>query len=165
LTYWIHDRQRPQLAIVPRPRGGDWLRDDLLGLRNDGIDVLVSLLSDFEAKALGLSEEGAVAEQLGMRFISHPIPDRELPNDVAGFRQLVANLGIDVRAGKTVGAHCRACIGRSTVLIASLMISEGADPEEALRQITEARGLEVPDTSEQREWILQYRPGPLISMS
>lgn len=149
---------------MPRPRGGDWLRDDLLGLRNDGIDVLVSLLSDYEAMALGLSDETKIAEELGIHFISHPIPDRELPKDAAAFRQLVANLGVDLRAGKTVGAHCRACIGRSTVLIASVMISEGADPEEALRQITEARGLEVPDTSEQRAWILQYRAGPLIPM-
>lgn len=164
MTYWIQDRQRPRLAIVPRPRGSDWLRDDLLQLREAGIDVLVSLLSDHEAWALGLSEEGTIAEELGMRFISHPIPDREIPGDLAGFRQLIANLAVDVRAGKSVGAHCRACIGRSTVLIASLMISLGADGEEALRQIAEARGLEVPDTPEQRAWILEYRPGPLISM-
>lgn len=165
MIYWIQDRPHPQLAIVPRPRGGDWLRDDLGLMREDGIDVLVSLLAPYEAWALGLSDEGVIAEELGMHFISHPIPDREVPEDAAGFRQLVTNLAVDVRAGKTVGAHCRACIGRSTVLIAAVMIALGSEPEEALRLIEEARGFEVPDTPEQREWILQFRLGPIIAMS
>jgi protein-tyrosine phosphatase len=165
LIFWIQDRTQPQLAIVPRPRGAEWLRDELGLLRDEGIDVLVSLLSPYEAWALGLVDEEAIAGDLGMHFIAHPIPDREVPDDVPGFRQLVANLAVDVRAGRKIGVHCRACIGRSTVLLASLMIAMGSDPEEALRLIADARGMAVPDTLEQREWILQFRPGALISLS
>jgi protein-tyrosine phosphatase len=160
LIYWVQDRNPPQVAIVPRPRGDDWLADDLAALRADGIDVLVSFLEDEEAAELGLSEERKLAEQAGMEFISYPIPDRNVPEHLVSFRELVHRLADAVRAGKRVGAHCRACIGRSTVLIASLMIALGADPERALLQIERARGLPVPDTMEQQRWILNFRPMP-----
>jgi protein-tyrosine phosphatase len=160
LIYWIQDRNPPQIAIVPRPRGDDWLADDLATLRHDGIDVLVSFLSDDENTLLGLSEERRLAGEAGLQFISYPIPDTQVPSDVAGFRKLVGQLAEQVRAGKRVGAHCRGCIGRSTVLIASLMIALGSDAEDALEKIERARGLVVPDTAEQREWILNFRPTP-----
>ena len=163
--YWIQDLTPPQLAIVPRPRGDDWLADDLAALRADGIDILVSFLEDFEAAELGLSEEWKLAEQAGMEFISYPIPDRNLPENFSSFRELVNRLADAVRAGKKVGAHCRGCIGRSTLLIASVMIALGVDSETALHHIERARGLVVPDTMEQQRWILNlraldFRPAP-----
>ncbi|MGC2638944.1 MAG: hypothetical protein WA294_17300 [Acidobacteriaceae bacterium] len=161
--YWINDGQPPRLAIVARPRGDDWLRDDLARLRDRGIDVLVSFLPADEEWALGLREERAIASELGMQFISYPIPDREVPSDPLEFRQLVAHLAGEALAGKKIGAHCRGCIGRSSVLIASVMMALGSDAENALRQIAMARGLDVPDTPEQRAWILRFRPGPIIA--
>lgn len=156
--YWIRDREPPQLAIVARPRADDWLVDDIAGLKAGGIDVLISFLQPYEEKELGLRDEKRVAEELGLEFISFPIPDREVPPDISRFRQFVADLADRVRAGKRIGAHCRGCIGRSTVLIASVMIALGSDAESALRQIERARGFTVPDTPEQREWILKFRP-------
>lgn len=38
--YWV----TTQLAIVPRPRGDDWLDDEMVALREAGIDVVVSML-------------------------------------------------------------------------------------------------------------------------
>jgi protein-tyrosine phosphatase len=160
LIYWIQDGQPPRLAIVPRPRGDDWLRDDLADLRAGGIDILVSFLPAFEAEELGLRDEGALAADAGLEFIWYPILDRTVPTDLAGFRELVRRLADEVRAGRRVGAHCRGCIGRSTVLIASIMIALGADAEVALAQIAQARGFQVPDTPEQRAWILSFRAEP-----
>lgn len=156
--YWIRDREPPQLAIVARPRGDDWLVDDIAGLKAGGIDVLISFLQRYEEEELGLRDEKRVAGEVGLEFISFPIPDREVPRDISRFRQFVAELADRVRAGKRIGAHCRGCIGRSTVLIASVMIALGSDAESALRQIERARGFNVPDTPEQREWILNFRP-------
>jgi protein-tyrosine phosphatase len=65
-----------------------------------------------------------------------------------------------VRAGRSIGAHCRGCIGRATVLLASVMIALGWKPDEALRLIEQARGFQVPDTPEQLEWILDFQPEP-----
>jgi protein-tyrosine phosphatase len=125
-----------------------------------GIDTLVSFLPPDEAEYLGLSEEATVAAEVGLEFISYPIPDRTVPEDLAGYRELVHRLAEGVRRGRRVGAHCRGSIGRSTVLIASIMIALGADPETALTQIEQARGFQVPDTPEQCVWILNFRPTP-----
>jgi protein-tyrosine phosphatase len=158
LIYWVQDGQAPRVAIVARPRGGDWLRDDLGDVRNGGIDILVSFLLPYEAEELGLSNEAKLAADVGLQFVSFPILDRTVPDDLAGFRALIRQLAAEFRAGRRVGAHCRGCIGRSTVLIASLMIALGSDAETALAQIERARGFEVPDTPEQRVWILNFRP-------
>jgi protein-tyrosine phosphatase len=160
LIYWVQDGHPPRFAIVPRPRGDDRLLDDLADLKSGGIDILVSFLPAFEAEELGLRDEGPLAAEVGLEFIWYPILDRTVPPDTAGFRQLVSRLAAEIRAGRRVGAHCRGCIGRSTVLIASLMIALGSDAETALVQIAQARGFQVPDTSEQRAWILSFRPEP-----
>lgn len=157
---WLHEAEPSQLAIVLRPRGGDWLSDDLQIARDEGITVLVSLLTAADNEDLDLTDEGKIARDLGMRFIAHPIPDRETPADLAGFRRLVRELRDLVRSGHRVGAHCRGCIGRATVLLASVMIALGWDAEAALRVIERARGFPVPDTPEQLRWILDFEPEP-----
>jgi protein-tyrosine phosphatase len=157
---WIEEANPSRLAIVLRPRGDEGLRADLELVREAGIDVLVSLLTADDNEDLGLTAEGKIAEQLGMKFISYPILDRCTPSDLASFRALVADLRDQVRAGKRVGAHCRGCIGRATVLIASVMIALGWDASQALQKIERARGLPIPDTPEQLEWILNFHPAP-----
>lgn len=157
---WIEEAQPSRLAIVLRPRGGDELQADLEMVKDAGIHTLVSLLTREDNEDLGLTEEGRIAEQLGMRFISYPILDRCTPPDLASFRRLVADLRDQVRAGKNIGAHCRGCIGRATVLLASVMIALGWNATQALQRIERARGFLVPDTPEQLEWILNFHPEP-----
>lgn len=155
---WIGEADPSRLAIVLRPRGDEGLQADLEAVHAAGIDTLVSLLTREDNEDLGLMEEGRIARQLGMQFISYPILDRCTPSDPASFRRLVTSLRDQVRAGKAIGAHCRGCIGRATVLLASVMIALGWDPEQALRLIERARGFPVPDTPEQLEWILNLQP-------
>ncbi len=157
---WIEEADPSRLATVLRPSGDAGLQADLEQVRGAGIDVLVSMLTAEDNEELGLTEEGRIARQLGMRFISYPILDRCTPSDLAGFRGLVTDLRDEVRAGRSVGAHCRGCIGRATVLLASIMIALGWRADQALRLIEKARGFPVPDTPEQLEWILNFRPEP-----
>ena len=63
--YWINS----QLAIVPRPQGGELLDEEMLALREAGIDVVVSMLETREALDLGLATEVAAANHAGI-FIS-----------------------------------------------------------------------------------------------
>ena len=55
--YWVDTGNPLRLAIVPRPRGGDWLEDELDQMKRAGVDVLVSMLQVDEAVELGLSSE------------------------------------------------------------------------------------------------------------
>ena len=57
-TYNIEGPWRGQLAIIARPRGGDWLAEEVQDWKNEGFDVIVSLLTTDEERDLGLTEDG-----------------------------------------------------------------------------------------------------------
>jgi|SRR5208283_1237700 protein-tyrosine phosphatase len=158
--FWIKGNSPPPLAVVLRPRGGDWMEDELLRLKREGIRTLVSLLEEDEASSLGLAEEGSVAERIGMQFLSYPIPDVHVPPDTDSFRMFVAELANQLYSGIGVGIHCRGSIGRATVTAACTLIHIGWNPKDALEAIGAARGLAVPDTQEQEDWILSYKQLP-----
>lgn len=154
--FWINPGANGRLAIVPRPRGNDWLAGDLAAIRRDGIDILVSMLTKTEETELGLAYERALCEQAGIEFRSFPIPDRSVPASHRDLHALAEDLATERRHGKNIGAHCRACIGRSTLLLAAVLCVEGISPERALCLISKGRGLQVPDTQEQAEWIAGF---------
>lgn len=151
--YWIETRGPGRLAVMPRPRGGDWLDGEIRALKTDGVDILVSLLTPEEEVYLGLQEEGATAERHGIRFVSHPIWDRGIPADPKQTWALARELSVLYAEGKTITAHCRMGIGRSPLILASIMVHRGHSAEEAWSAIGSARGCPVPDTVEQREWL------------
>jgi protein-tyrosine phosphatase len=157
-VFWIKHSRRPHLAIVARPRGEDWLEDDLKALKASGIDILVSLLEPDEAEYLGLGKERELAENAGMEFISFPIPDHATPPDPQSFCRLIFILTEAIRDGKKVGTHCQGCIGRATMTAAAVLMELGWHANDVLPLIEVARGCSVPDTEEQRRWILHFTP-------
>lgn len=159
-VFWIEGEPHAKLAVVLRPRPEDWLEDDLRSYANIGIETLVSLLELPEADWLGLSLEETLAYQAGMEFLNYPIPDVHVPGDTASFRAFVSTLADRLRAGRSVGVHCRGSIGRSTVTAACTLIHLGWKPDTAIEAIRKARGYEVPDTEEQHTWILNYEAEP-----
>jgi protein-tyrosine phosphatase len=81
-----------------------------------------------------------------------PIPDRGLPESMNAAMRFAKEIAID---GKATAIHCRAGIGRSSLVAAAVMISGGETAEKAMRAIQEARGLPIPDTDAQRVWIME----------
>ncbi len=59
---------RGRLSTMTRPRGGDWLTDELDDLAMAGVSVMVSLLSDAEAAELDLIHEADAAQAAGIEF-------------------------------------------------------------------------------------------------
>src|SRR5205823_15134454 len=68
-----------RLAIVPRPRGGDWLEDEVGAWSQAGLDVVVSLLTQDEVVDLDLAQEAELSRAKGIKFVAFPIPDRSVP--------------------------------------------------------------------------------------
>jgi len=155
--FWIKGNPQAPLAIVLCPCGDDWLEDDLLRMKQAGIQTLVSLLEKNEGILLGLEDEGPAAVFIGLNFLSFPIPDKNIPTDTAAFQEFIEGLAGRLRAGESLGIHCRGSIGRSTVTAACALIHLGWPPKEALTAIEEARGCPVPDTKEQKAWVLNYK--------
>jgi protein-tyrosine phosphatase len=147
--YWINT----QLAIVLRPRGDDWLDNEMLALRAAGIDVVVSLLEMEEAAKLGLQQESDAAGEAGLSFVRFSIPDHRVPLNLEEFNKFLSGLERHLSTGKRIGIHCQACIGRSSVVAVSLLIRSGVPHEAAWNQVTNARGYLVPDTDDQMKWV------------
>jgi protein-tyrosine phosphatase len=151
--YWIHGPWLGRLAITARPRGADWLDEEFEALRSSGIDVLVSLLEPAEAAELGLAMEAVAAQSAHLRFVNFPIPDRSIPAHLMETQQMLKDLRTELNSGHNVAIHCRQSVGRSGLIAAALLISEGIDDQKAVQDVTRARGLEVPETPAQLSWL------------
>jgi protein-tyrosine phosphatase len=154
--YWIDLRTAGRIAIMARPRAGDWLAPEIDVWKDLGIDVVVSLLEQEEISELALQDEAALCRAHGIDFISCPIPDRGVPESAPKILRLARSLVASVQEGRSVAIHCRAGIGRSSLMAACLMICFGVGAEDAFEQIRESRGLSVPDTDAQRDWVLEF---------
>ena len=155
--YWIATQCPGRLAIMARPRAGDWLDSEIDAWRAARVDLVVSLLETEEASDLGLRAAAAMCRQKSIDFHSFPIPDRGVP-DIHEARQLASKIARDIAEGRSVAIHCRAGIGRSSLIAACVLICLGVEPGDALGLIKSARGLSVPDTEAQRDWIMAFSP-------
>ncbi|QAY76359.1 dual specificity protein phosphatase family protein [Sphingosinicella sp. BN140058] len=150
--YWIDTKSGPKLAIMARPRAGDWLEDEIAHWKDAGVERVVSLLEQNEIEELELGAEARLCARSGIDFVSFPIADRHVPDDMPEALALAWRLAV---SGKRIAIHCRAGIGRSSVMAAAVLVAAGITPEAALAAITAARGVEVPDTEAQRQWVLR----------
>ncbi len=155
-AYWIEGPWSGRLAIVPRPRGGDWLDDEVSGWRESGIDVVVSFLTPAEEAEFAVENEGEVSEAHGIRFVSFPIPDQEVPVSKQAASVLLHDLAQALVEGKTVAVHCRQSVGRSAMIAAALLVAAGEEPRVAFEKIGKARGCKVPETAEQERWVANF---------
>ncbi|MEU8800909.1 hypothetical protein [Spirillospora sp. NPDC048819] len=160
ILYTIDHPGPGRLSTMAKPRGGDWLHDEMIALKRGGVDVLVCALTPTELDETGLTAEALTAQEAGLRFAAIPIPDRGVP-DLAAVLPTLHQLAEQLRGGAHIVTHCRFGIGRSSLLAASLLILNGNDPDSAWNHLQQARGLPVPDTTEQREWtkpLVEHRP-------
>jgi len=152
--YWVPGPWPGRLAIMPRPRGGDWLVDEVRAWRQTGVDAVLSLLTPEEIAEFDLSDEGDLSAADAIQFDSFPIADRNVPTSRAGFAKVVARIAEQLGSGKTVAVHCRQGIGRAPLVAIGALVLSGIDPENAIQRVGAARGSTVPETPEQRLWIL-----------
>jgi hypothetical protein len=73
---WIDLPASARLAIMPRPRAGNRLDEEVAGWKAEGIDVIVSLLEAEEVAELGIHREVGLCHDLDIKFISGPVGRR-----------------------------------------------------------------------------------------
>ena len=155
-VFWVAGPWRGKLGILLRPRGGDWLRDETRAWREAGIDMVVSLLEPEEEAQLVLTDEAAATVASGVEFRRFPIPDRGVPASRESVAELAGGIVQVLETGRSVAAHCRQGIGRSALIAAGVLVAAGQDPAAALAAIEKSRGIEVPETEEQRRWLRDF---------
>lgn len=154
-VFWVRSVQ-PNLAIMPCPEGGAELESEIEALQLNGVDILVSLLMPEEEPLLNVESEAALCQQKGLRFISFPIPDFDIPTSFQEVNQLVDQLQDALLAGRKVVIHCRGGIGRSGMVAACLLIKQGISVSDSLAALRTARRCAVPATRAQADWIAKY---------
>jgi protein-tyrosine phosphatase len=149
--YWVDFAGPGRLAVVGRPRSAGVIRE----MKAAGIDVLVSMLEVEEAIEVGLADEAERCQRAGIEFINASVTDHGTPTSFEQIEALAGRLAGHLAAGRGVGAHCFAGLGRSPLLVASVLIHLGHDDADAIERVSAARGFPVPEMASQHEWLLE----------
>ncbi|MBA2588364.1 MAG: dual specificity protein phosphatase family protein [Alphaproteobacteria bacterium] len=153
--YWVNKFAEGNLAIMAAPRPEARLDEVLLGWKDEGVDIVVSMIEHREMPGL-VEAERALCEEFHLEFIWFPIRDKTAPASPEAISALAKRLATAISTGKSVAVHCRAGIGRSALLAATVLVHLKVDGAAALDMIAEARGTEVPETEAQRQWVLNF---------
>lgn len=154
--HWVDGPWPGKLAMSARPRGGDWLEDEVAGWRRAGVDALLWLLTSDEEESLDLGREAAEVRTAGMNFTSFPIADRQVPVSPSELASALDRVNRDLSSGKNILIHCRPGVGRTGLVAACSLVTPGWDPARAVEHVGSARGVPVPETTKQRPWIDHY---------
>jgi protein-tyrosine phosphatase len=152
--YWLQEfGNSSRLGIMARPRGDDWLENEIRELKKQNVQVMVSLLEQDEIIELGLRQQAELCAKQDIEYINFPIPDRGIPKQDNRLRNFIIQLKEKIDSGHTVIIHCRMGIGRSAIIAGCLLFKAGNKTNEVIAHISKIRGLRVPDTDEQIAWL------------
>ena len=136
----------------PCANGFEGAESTVRTLQEDGVTLFLDLTQ------AGELEPYAALVVPPARHVSRPIRDFSTP----ARDELVATLDeidAELAAGGVAYVHCWAGCGRTGVVVGSWLVRHGADPQEALRRIADARGRGCPQTLEQRAFVLGWQAG------
>jgi protein-tyrosine phosphatase len=155
-VFWIPSDTPGRIGIATRPRGGDWLKNDIHSLHKAGTNLLVSMLTPDESRELQLEMEEKLCHDEGIDYQLVPIQDRGVPSNMRNLAGLALQWAKLLENGTNIIFHCRQGIGRSAMMVALVLVTFGMEVDSAFQIIEKARGRPVPDTEEQRIWVEQY---------
>ena len=143
--------------MMARPKGNDWLEDEIRKLGFLGINTVVSLLEKHEEIELEIEKEDNLCQKYDIEFVSFPIRDRGVPEEIEPFLRLISKIDRRLRDDKKVAIHCRMGIGRTSLVAAGILMKSGYKPDGIFEFLSEKRTLDVPDTDEQAQWIKEQQ--------
>ncbi len=143
------------LSVMAKPVSGEWIEEEFSGIAKFGINRVVSLLEINESFELGLGQEKQLTEKYEMEFVHYPIPDRGLPGSVQDYLAFTKRLYHEAAGGLNTVVHCRAGIGRTGIIAAGVLLHCGFEPLDAIAHISKLRGVQIPDTQEQMDWVVK----------
>ena len=129
---WV---DRPHLAALAYPDAAD----DLLWLRRNGIEVLVSL-TESPAPRRWVNEAGIMSVHV-------PVEDMAAPNE-RQFEIILDTIRRANASGMGAAVHCAAGRGRTGTVLAAYFVSLGLSAEDAIQKVRELRPGSI-ETTEQ----------------
>ncbi len=145
------------LSIMPKPDVTDSPSAFFASLRSSGVTHILSLLSEQDIAKLKLELESQWCENEGIHFSHFPIVDYSVPESSSEFLDKAKVLHEAISSGQHWLIHCHGGIGRSGMMAVAILIQEGYTPAEAIKKVSSARGVPVPDTDVQKEFLLNLK--------
>ncbi len=143
-----------ELALSLYPDGGDDLVADLEHHYKNKM-LIISHLTTYENRILGLDHMNEVCEKLDISFRSFPIEDASVP-DMNAFVQFVEEIHSLSSKLDYILVHCWGGIGRSATTGIALLIRIGMTVEDAVELASQKRQYRVPQTSGQLSFLKDY---------
>ena len=158
------------LTLAPGKRGYSSVRPvyhdrdlsaDLSRLRDTyHCDTLVSLMEPFEYQDAAIPHLFNEAESQGIEVLALPVRDVSVPrpDQADTFAELVVQINQRLSAGATVIVHCLGGVGRSGLVAAAVLVSQGHAPDQAIAAVRAARPRAV-ETCEQEQYVFDFAAG------
>ena len=142
------------LSLGPRPQTGAmdaWVAQ----AASEGVTVVVSMLSENEVGEFIIADEGERLARRGISFTRYGVIDYGVP-EKESLHGLVSALRAEMEKGGHVHIHCAGGRGRAGTVASCVLIGDGVSPEEAVRRVSEARGVPVPETTKQLDFVTGF---------
>ena len=140
---WV---EKPLLAALAQPSSAE----DLLWLREQGIEVLLSLTEERPRRDW--------VEEAGLLLFHEPLEDMQVPTPEQLDRAVSAILRTTER-NMAVAVHCGAGLGRTGVVLAAYLVAKGATARNAIDRIRGLRPNSI-ETEDQAASVEQYARRP-----
>lgn len=145
------------LTICPgrRDRGRE-LEEDVRALRDEGVGLVVNLVTQPELDWVGVEEpqQAMLAGGIG-GYIHEPIRDQDVPS-MAQAMALVEQILVAQRSGQHVMVHCMGGLGRSGTIVACALTRGGLSAAEAIAAVRVARGPRAVENSRQEGFVQRF---------
>jgi ADP-ribosylglycohydrolase/protein-tyrosine phosphatase len=156
-SYWVRTG-RLLAGEYPGSRDVDETRSRIAALCARGIDTFVDLTQDGECEPYS---------HLLPPTVEHrrlPVVDHGLPGSMLEMQEILSVIATALACDRGVYVHCRAGIGRTGTVVGCHLAASGLDGDAALAELNRlwrqcarsAQWREVPETEQQREFVLEF---------
>ena len=155
MIHWIDQIENCRIGISARPQGFNQLENEIIELSSQNINLIISLLEDYEIEQFGLNEEELYCKRYNIKFDRLPIQDNLIPG-FQRFADKIDSVFFEILNIENIVVHCNHGLGRSGLLVAGLLLKSGMNLDSALEKIALKRGFRCPSSPSQMRFIKSY---------